>query len=623
MTSLQLTFNFKKHIWSAPSEYKDLGDAQEIAIDLETKDEGINNGLGAGWATNQGEIIGFAVATEGWQGYYPFGHFGGGNLIKEQVLTYMNDICSLPCRKIFHNAQYDVGWLNAYGIEVKGEIVDTMIAGALIDENRYTYKLNALAKDYLGELKAETDLNEAAQAHGVDPKAEMWMLPAEHVGYYAEQDARLTFLLWQRFKHEIHSQSLETIWDLERRLLPILIKMRKKGIRVDVEKASSLQKKFIEKEKDILLKIKKLVGKDIDIWAARQIAFGFDKLGITYPKTQKSGEPSFTQNWLINSDHEISKLIVQAREINKFHNTFLNSIMKFEYKGRIHAEINQLRSDTGGTVSGRLSMSSPNLQQLPARNKEFGPIIRGLFLPEENYQWGSFDYSQQEPRLVVHYASSIGEGYEGSQELVEAYTKANADFHQTVADLVGIDRKQAKTIGLGLMYGMGKNKLANMLGLGFDEASALIAKFNRRAPFVKLLSDRCMKKANSEGVIRTKLGRKCRFDMWETKDFGIHTPEKFENASAKYGANNIKRAFTYKALNRLIQGSGADQTKKAIVDCYEQGDLALLQIHDELCFNVSSEEHAQKIKTVMEDGVKLRVPSVVDVALGKDFGEAS
>ena len=623
MTSLQLTFNFKKHIWSAPSEYKDLGDAQEIAIDLETKDEGINNGLGAGWATNQGEIIGFAVATEGWQGYYPFGHFGGGNLIKEQVLTYMNDICSLPCRKIFHNAQYDVGWLNAYGIEVKGEIVDTMIAGALIDENRYTYKLNALAKDYLGELKAETDLNEAAQAHGVDPKAEMWMLPAEHVGYYAEQDARLTFLLWQRFKHEIHSQSLETVWDLERRLLPILIKMRKKGIRVDVEKASSLQKKFIEKEKNILFKIKKLVGKDIDIWAARQIAFGFDKLGITYPKTQKSGEPSFTQNWLINSDHEISKLIVQAREINKFHNTFLNSIMKFEYKGRIHAEINQLRSDTGGTVSGRLSMSSPNLQQLPARNKEFGPIIRGLFLPEENYQWGSFDYSQQEPRLVVHYASSIGEGYEGSQELVEAYTKANADFHQTVADLVGIDRKQAKTIGLGLMYGMGKNKLANMLGLGFDEASALIAKFNRRAPFVKLLSDRCMKKANSEGVIRTKLGRKCRFDMWETKDFGIHTPEKFENASAKYGANNIKRAFTYKALNRLIQGSGADQTKKAIVDCYEQGDLALLQIHDELCFNVSSKEHAQKIKTVMENGVKLRVPSVVDVALGKDFGEAS
>ena len=622
MTSLQLTFNFKKHIWSAPLDYRDLSEAKEIAIDLETKDTGINEGLGSGWATNSGEIIGFAVATEGFQAYYPFGHFGGGNLIKEQVLKYMSDICALPCRKIFHNAQYDVGWLNAYGITVEGEIVDTMIAGALIDENRYTYRLNSLAKDYLGELKAETDLNEAAKAHGVDPKMEMWMLPAEHVGYYAEQDARLTYLLWQRFKHEIFKQNLETIWQLEKKLLPTLIKMRKKGVRVNVEKAEQLQKQFAVKEKDIAQQIKKLVGKDIDIWAARQIAFAFDKLGIDYPKSPKSKEPSFTQNWLVNNDTKISKLIVSAREINKFHNTFLNSIMKYECKGRIHAEINQLRSDNGGTVSGRLSMSNPNLQQLPARNKEFGPLIRGLFLPEEGYKWGSFDYSQQEPRLVVHYASSIGEGYEGSQELVEAYANADADFHQTVADLVGIDRKQAKTIGLGLMYGMGKNKLANMLGLGFDEASALIGKFNRRAPFVKMLSDRCMKKANEEGVIRTKLGRKCRFEMWEPRDFGIHTPETFENASAKYGANNIKRAFTYKALNRLIQGSAADQTKQAIVACVDLGYLPLLQIHDELCFNVQDGD-VKKIVRAMEDCVKLNVPSVVDVAIGDDFGSAS
>jgi len=623
MTSLQLTFNFKKHIWSAPSDYKDLSDAKEIAIDLETRDEGINNKQGAGWATSKGEIIGFAVATEGWEGYYPFGHFGGGNLIKEQVLQYMHDVCSLPNTKIFHNAQYDVGWLQAYEIPVKGKIVDTMIAGALIDENRYTYRLNALAKDYLGELKAETDLKEAAKAHGVDPKGEMWKLPAEHVGYYAEQDARLTYLLWQRFKTEIYNQNLQTIWGLESKLLPILIKMRKKGIRVDKAKAEVLKKDFAIKEETILHKIKKLTGKDVDIWAARQIGFAFDKLGIEYPKTPKSGEPSFTQNWLVNSNHEISKLIVQAREVNKFHNTFLNSIMKFEHKGRIHGEINQLRSDTGGTVSGRLSMSSPNLQQLPARNKEFGPLIRGLFLPDEGCQWGSFDYSQQEPRLVVHYAASIGEGYQGSQELVEAYANADADFHQTVADICGIERKQAKTIGLGLMYGMGKNKLANMLGLEFKEATDLINKYNNKVPFVKQLSDRCMKKANDEGVIRTKLGRKCRFDMWETRDFGIHTPETFENASAKYGASNIKRAYTYKALNRLIQGSAADQTKQAIVACDEIGFTPLLQIHDELCFNIENQEQVDKIVREMEGCVELKVPSVVDIALGKDFGEAT
>ena len=622
MTSLQLSMTFKKSIWSCPNEYKDLSSYPEIAIDLETRDEGITKGLGAGWATNNGEVIGFAVAVDGWQGYYPFNHFGGGNMVPEQVLKYIRTVCALPNKKIFHNAQYDLGWLQAMGMTVNGEIIDTMVAAAIIDENRWSYSLNNLARDYLGEIKAETDLNEAAKDHGIDPKAEMWKLPAEHVGFYAEQDARLTFLLWQRFKHEIVTQNLTTIWELESKLLPILIKMRQRGVRVDVDKANRLTVEFASQEKVLLQKINKLVGKDVDIWAARQIGEAFDKLKIEYPRTEKTGEPSFTQNWLHNSKHQISQLIVQAREINKFHNTFLAGILKYEHKGRVHAEINQLRSDSGGTVSGRLSMSNPNLQQLPARNKEFGPKIRGLFLPEEDHKWGSFDYSQQEPRMVVHYAASIGEGYEGSQELVRAYENASADFHQTIAELVGIERSQAKTIGLGLMYGMGKNKLANSLGLSKEEAEVLISKYNRKVPFVKLLSDRCMKKANDEGIIRTKKGRKCRFDMWETKDFGLHTAETFENAVAKYGKDGIKRAFTYKALNRLIQGSAADQTKQAIVSCYEQGYLPILQIHDELCFNVKAGDEL-KIKEIMETCMEFKVPSVVDISIGDDFGQAS
>ena len=622
MTSLQLSMTFKKSIWSCPSEYKDLSGYPEIAIDLETRDDGITKGLGAGWATNNGKVIGFAVAVDGWQGYYPFDHFAGGNMVPEQVLKYIKTVCALPNKKIFHNAQYDLGWLQAMGMTVNGVIIDTMIAAALIDENEWSYSLNNLAKKYLGEIKAETDLIEAAKDHGIDPKAEMWKLPAEHVGFYAEQDARLTYLLWQRFKHELHTQNLITIWDLESDLLPILIKMRQRGVRVDVEKANRLTQEFAAQEKVILHKINKLVGKDVDIWAARQIGEAFDKLKIEYPRTEKTGEPSFTQNWLHNSKHQISQLIVQAREINKFHNTFLAGILKYEHKGRVHAEINQLRSDSGGTVSGRLSMSNPNLQQLPARNKEFGPKIRGLFLPEEDHKWGSFDYSQQEPRMVVHYAASIGEGYEGSQELVRAYANASADFHQTIAELVGIERSQAKTIGLGLMYGMGKNKLANSLGLSKEEAEVLISKYNRKVPFVKQLSDRCMKKANDEGIIRTKKGRKCRFDMWETKDFGIHTAETFENAVAKYGKDGIKRAFTYKALNRLIQGSAADQTKQAIVSCYEEGYLPILQIHDELCFNVKEGDEL-KIKEIMETCMEFKVPSVVDISIGDDFGQAS
>ena len=620
--SLQLTMTFKKSIWNTPSEYKDLSNAKEIAIDLETKDDGINEGLGAGWALGKGEIVGFAVAVEGWQGYFPFGHLGGGNMIPEQVKNYMKKVCSLPCPKIFHNAQYDVGWLEASDIKVNGEIIDTMIAAALIDENRFQYNLNSLSIDYLGELKAETDLKEAALAHGVDAKAKMWKLPAEHVGHYAEQDARLTLLLWQRFKHEIQQQSLSTIWELEKELLPVLIKMRQQGVRVQVEKAEELKKEMILQEKELMLDIKKESGIDIDIWAARQIAKAFEKLKIDYPRTQKTNEPSFTQNWLINCKHKIAKFIVQAREVNKFHNTFLSSIMKYQVNGRIHGEINQLRSDTGGTVSGRLSMSNPNLQQVPARNKEFGPKIRSLFIPDDGYKWGSFDYSQQEPRMTVHYAASIGEGYEGSTELVEAYNKSSADFHSTVAELVGIQRTQAKTIGLGLMYGMGKNKLANSLGLSKEEAEELIVKYNRKVPFVKLLSDKCMHTASEKGVIRTKKGRKCRFDKWETKDFGLHIAETFDNAVAKYGKDNIKRAYTYKALNRLIQGSSADQTKQSMLDCFKSGNLPILQIHDELCFNVKDESHAKLIKKTMEDSIEFKVPFVVDYGLGDSWGAA-
>jgi len=619
---LQLTLTFKKSMWNTPMEYKDLSGYKEIAIDLETRDDGINEKLGAGWALGKGEIVGFAVAVEGWKGYFPFGHLGGGNMIPEQVKKYMKDICALPNTKIFHNAQYDVGWLEASGITVNGPIVDTMIAAALIDENRFSYSLNALSVDYLNEIKAETELREAAAAHGIDPKAEMWKLPAEHVGYYAEQDAELTLKLWQRFKHEIAKQSLTTVWEMEQQLLPMLIKMRQRGVRVQVEKAAELQKEMKIQEKEILMAIKKESGIEVDIWASRQIAKAFDKLKLEYPRTEKTKEPSFTQNWLINNKNKIAQLIVSAREVNKFHGTFLSSIMKYQVNGRIHGEINQLRGDNGGTVSGRLSMSNPNLQQVPARNKDFGPKIRSLFIPEEGFKWGSFDYSQQEPRMTVHYAASIGDGYEGSNELVEAYQNASADFHQTVADLVGIERTQAKTIGLGLMYGMGKNKLAISLGVSKEEADELIIKYNKKVPFVKKLSDRCKYAADEKGVIRTKKGRKCRFDLWETRDFGLHVAEKYEDAVAKYGKDNIKRAYTYKALNRLIQGSSADQTKQSMLDCYNEGHLPMLQIHDELCFNIKDKQHAEQIQKIMQNAIEFKVPSVVEYGLGESWGDA-
>jgi len=617
----QLNFIYNDSDWVCPPEYPDLSNAKEIAIDLETKDPNIKT-KGPGWATFDGAIVGFAVAAFDQQWYFPIQHDAGGNMDLAITTAWMQDILNTPATKIFHNASYDVGWLKINGFNINGPIVDTMIAAALINENRFSFALNSCAKDYLGEIKNETFLNEKAKEWGIDPKADLWKLPAGYVGFYAEQDAGLTLRLWQRFKTEISKQSLNDVWEMEMELLPILIDTRMRGIRVDEEKASLLKKEFKSKESEVLNKIKKETSLNVDIWAARSVAQVFDRIGVDYPRTPKSDEPSFTQNWLVNCDNPIAQLIRQAREINKFHSTFIDSIQRYAHKGRIHSEINQLRSDQGGTVSGRLSYSNPNLQQIPARNKEYGDKIRSLFLPEEGKQWGSFDYSQQEPRLVAHYAASVDQQFTGADEFIDAHKNEAADFHQIVADMAEISRTHAKTINLGLFYGMGKAKLARELGISKDKAEALLNQYNSRVPFVKRLATEVTNSASKYGFIRTIRGRKCRFDMWEPATFGMNKAMQYEEAKAIYG-NNIRRAFTYKALNRLIQGSAADQTKQAMINCYKQEYQPILQIHDELCFSINDESDIVGVKEVMENAIEnLKVPFKVDVALGRSWGEA-
>jgi DNA polymerase I-like protein with 3'-5' exonuclease and polymerase domains len=424
-------------------------------------------------------------------------------------------------------------------------------------------------------------------------------------------------------------ENLLKVWQLEMELLPILIQMREQGIRVDLSKAEDLKKTLVNKENKLIKEIKDLTGINVEIWAARSVAECFDKIGIKYNVTEKSKAPSFTTNWLENCNAPLARLIKDAREINKLHSTFIDSILRYEHKGRIHAEINQLRSDNGGTVSGRLSMSNPNLQQVPARSKEYGKLIRGLFLPEEGCKWGSFDYSQQEPRLVVHYAATTDKamgGLAGSSELIKAYQDDDADFHQTVAQMAEIPRSQAKTINLGIFYGMGSGKLSKQLGITFEEAKELLKQYDIKVPFVKQLANRVMKQASETGSIKTIMGRRCRFDRWEPKAYGLHKAMSEKEYIAEYGSlNSAKRAMTYKALNRLIQGSAADQVKAAMIKCWKVGYLPMLQIHDELCFNIESEEDEITIQKAMEhnEDINLTVPSKVDKAIGDNWGEAS
>lgn len=608
--------------WIPPDSFPDLSSAKEIAIDLETRDENLEN-YGPGWPRKDGYVVGYAVAVEGWCGYFPVAHEGGGNLDKEAVERWMGRVLALECPKVMHNAAYDLGWLLACGFKVNGTIIDTMIAAACLDENRMSYSLNSLGFDYLKETKSEQGLRDAARDFGVHPKKELWRLPAMYVGEYAEADAELTLKLWQCFKPLLRREDVESVFELETRVLPVLVNMTLQGVRFDRERALSLIEDMTTREKQLLKDIRSMATMPVDIWAAASIAKAFDKLGLTYPRTE-TGLPSFTKTFLDGLDHPLSKAIVEARELNKTYGTFLRPYIDMSsYDGRIHPHVNQLRSDDVGTVTGRLSMSQPNLQQVPARHEVIGPLVRSLFLPEEGELWASCDFSSQEPRLLIHYASLLG--LPGSDLMQDTYNKnPRTDFHQMVADMAGINRKQAKTIGLGLTYGMGKQKLADSLDMSVDEASALITLFHQKVPFLRSTVDAVMRRIESPasgGTIRTLLGRKCRFPLFEPVAWGVNKALPYEQAVIEYGPR-VKRAMTYKGLNRLIQGSAADQTKMAMVKLHEAGFNIKLQLHDEIVVSVKTREEAEEAGRIMATAVQLAVPCVVDVEVGENWGAA-
>ena len=628
-TKMQFPLFTPKTEWVPPSELPDLREAKVLCIDVETRDPYIKQ-KGPGWPTKDGEVIGYAIATEGWSGYFPTRHLGGGNIDESIVKKWLQAHLKTECDKVMHNAQYDLGWCQAMGFQVNGRIIDTMMTANLLDENRFSYSLNALGYDYLGQTKNEKDLVEAAKEFNVDPKSEMWKLPAQFVGQYAEQDATLTLKLWEHFQIMLNREDLWNIWELETKLLPCLVDMTMRGVRVDLDKAERSKQHVMKREKELMVKIKKSVGTDVEIWAAQSIAKAFDKVGLEYPRTEK-GAPSFTKQFLSDHPHELPQAIVQARSYNKINGTFIDGILRFVGKdGRIHGHINQIRSDDGGTVSGRVSMSNPNLQQIPARDPELGPMIRSLFLPEEGEQWASIDFSQQEPRIAVHYADAYGKSTKtelsGVVDMVDAYTNdPDTDFHTMVAEMTGLKRKAAKSVGLGIIYGMGVNKLAGELDVSVDEAKSILKQFNSKLPFLKQLNggvQRRLEDRRSSGSIRSLQGRKCRFNLWEPDTFDMHKAMPYDEAVAAHGATTrLKRAMTYKALNRLIQASAADMTKTAWVKVYEAGHLPLIQVHDELAFSVPNLEKAKEIREIMENSMPLCIPNKCDIDIGANWGE--
>ena len=653
-------------------------DGDVVAVDLETYDPDLKT-HGSGAIIGKGKVCGIALAYDDKKFYFPIAHKEeegpASNLAPSLVWRSLNKkiFQNEKVKKVFHNAMYDVCWIRAVtGMMLKGPIYDTMIAASIIDENRQRYSLDSLAKDYLGESKYKGDLTDRAlEEHGVsDPMSNMHLLPHDLVKDYAEQDVNLTLQLWKKFEKIIktpvntkskNKKTLENIFNLETRLFPCLVEMRFKGVRVDEQKAKLLGGDLKKEQAKIIETIKKETKISVDIWAADSIQPLLEQQKITdYKVTPKTGRVSITKSYLESHPNKYLKMIAKARQLDKLFNTFVHGILKFVHKGRIHAEINQIRSEKGGTVTGRFSMSNPNLQQIPSRSDQ-GNKIRGLFLPEEGHKWASFDYSQQEPRLVVHYA--LKNGLHGADDMADEYNKnPNTDFHEIVAKMAKITRKQAKTINLGLFYGMGKTKLAKSLELEDDEAKELFNQYHTKVPFVRKLSNGLQDFAEKNKNIFTLEDRFCRFDRWEpvnkewNAEKGVFEISEYkevegkkqivrssvpilkrEEAENRYLANKVRNqeandpncknfedyyrpAFTYKALNRLIQGSAADMTKKAMVLLFEAGIVPHIQIHDELCFSIKTEDEAKKIKDIMENAIKLKVPNKVDYDSGPNWG---
>lgn len=602
-------------------------DAKRIGIDLECKDPLLKK-LGPG-VRRGGHVVGISFSIEdGPKHYLPIAHEGGDNLVEAQVWQYLMDQArEFRGYLVGANMQYDLDYLAEAGVwfERVKAFRDVQVADPLIDELHNSYSLRAIAERHGVPGKDEQALREAALAWGIDPKKEMYKLPARYVGAYAIQDADLPLRLLRRQERIIDEQGLWQIFDLESAVLPILVKMRRRGVAVDLDRLEQVEDWADERGAEHLALVKDETGVALKLDEMNDsdaVAKPLLELGIELDKT-KQGKYSVDADLLRSIDHPVAKAINEAKQMRNVRCKFGNGIREHVVDGRIHCTFNQLRrtdeergGDDRGARFGRLSSTDPNMQQQPARHPEIAPRWRSIYVPEDGMIWAANDYSQQEPRWLVHFAELVGLPKAG--DAAERYrTDPETDNHQMMADMIGIKRKQAKEVFLGKCYGMGGGKLCRKLNLptmwihstrlnkmievAGAEGDAIIKQFDRELPFVKMLANMCEQQAKQRGFIRTVLGRRCRFPVKANGEFD----------------------WCHKALNRLIQGSSADQTKAALVQIDAAGEEPQLQIHDEIDLSVRDKAHAERVAKIMRECVPANVPFKVDVEIGPSWGEAS
>jgi DNA polymerase I-like protein with 3'-5' exonuclease and polymerase domains len=628
-------------LWRAPTELPSLRGARRIAVDVETCDPTLGE-LGPG-VRRGGYVAGVAVGTDlGGRWYLPTRHQGGGNLDEGLVWRWARDeLNAFDGEVVGANLVYDLDYMAENGVTFPRvrRFLDVQVAEPLLDENRYEYNLDALSKDYLGETKTEHALREAAAAYGfgtsnVEVKRNLWRLPAAYVGAYAEGDVDLPLRIMALQEIELEKQGLTELFALESKLIPILLAMRRRGVRVDVEKAHIVRARLVQ-ERDLALKnVRRIAGPKAELMAPDSFASALIERGLPVGRTAKSGQYSITKDWLkAHAGDDLVDAIQAGRRVDTIINTFVDGhIFTHSIKGRVHCEFNQLKGDSGGTIA-RFSSSNPNLQNLPARDADIGPLVRSLFVPDAGEEWWRADFSQIEYRFLAHFA--MGDGAEAARA---SYRDDPAtDFHTMCARMLNFDPKnkgeriRVKNTNFCVVYGGGVPKLAATFGCSVEDADIFYKDYNRKLPFVKKTSEMASSRASRRGYVLTVLGRRQRFPMWEPVNNWDRSkrPMQRDEALKEYGTA-IRRSHTHAALNRVLQGSAADQMKKAMVDVWESGvcdviGAPLITVHDELDVSAprtkEGEEAVIEMQRLMERTIALKVPVMAELERGPSWGE--
>lgn len=630
--------------WRPPTEFPNLSAAKVIGLDTETKDPELRQ-AGPGWARGVGHIIGVSLAVEdGTSWYFPCRHEVQAemNLDPEQLFRYLRHTLGDARPKVGANLIYDIGWLREENVPVGGRLYDIQFAEALLNSETPDVTLDSLASRYLG-IGKETSLlyqwlsDWLGGAVNDRQRANLFRSPVTLAGPYAEADAALPIKILGHQWPAMAARGVLDLFDLECRLIPLLVAMRAKGAPIDVPKAEQIYDELGKRADAIADQLQTIAGQPVNPAAGESMKSAFTRLGLPLPevKDKKTGKTrvSFAADVLEDIDHPLAHKVVEHRQLLKVRNTFIKSyLLDKNVNGRVHCTFHPLKGEGGGTRSGRFSSSDPNLQNIPIRT-DLGALVRACFVANKGARWRKWDYSQIEYRLLAHHAVGTG-----AEELRARYNSdPNVDYHELTQGLVKdmtaleIERRQTKTINFGLIYGMSQPELARRLGLDRQGGNQLFDAYHRAAPFAKATMDAAAEEVHTFGHVTTLLGRRSDFPLWGPVDqYGVPGLP-YESALVRYGPN-IKRAFTHKALNRKLQGGAADIMKKAMVDAYEAGLFAedacgipILTVHDELDFEDFGDPDAAcwpELRRVMETCVNTLIPIKVDDGVGTNWKSA-